>query len=336
MSATFQRVSVIGAGGMGTCCALVLAESNVDVCIWCRRGEHAAQLNTDRENRAYLPGFPLPSNVRVTADPGDAFAGAELLVAAVPCQHIRPTWQPLAKYAPQGVPIVSVAKGIDLATLHLPTDILAELVPHAPMAALSGPSIAPELAGKQPCALVAASKDIAVAERIQHTFSNAYLRVYASDDLLGVEIAGAVKNIIALAAGILDGMRLGSNAKAALLTRGVVEVQRLGVALGARATTFNGLACVGDLVTTCISPVSRNRSAGEKIGQGMRAEEVLASTASVIEGIPTTRAVLTVARRHGIEMPITEAVASVLDGRVDPAAAITALITRPLTHEFRA
>lgn len=318
---------------MGTLCAVMLAEAGVEVQLWSNFPEQAAEIQQCRENKRFLPGRTLPDNVRVTTSADEAFAGAELIVSAVPCQFMGAVWSKLTDAYPSGVPVVSVAKGIEVDTLRLPTQILDEVLGNPPLAALSGPSIAPEVAQKQPCAVVAASPETGLATLVQGTFRNEYFRVYTNTDLLGVEVAGASKNVIALAAGIVDGLGMGSNVKAALLTRGLVEITRLGVAMGARAETFVGLAGVGDLVTTCISPVGRNRSAGEKIGRGMRANAVIASTPSVIEGIPTTGAILELAKRNEVEMPITAAVGRVLSGESSPRDAIAELMTRELKAE---
>ncbi len=318
---------------MGTVCALILAEKGVAVRLWSNFPEQAADLQRRRENTRFLPGHRFPETITVSADPAEAFPHPQLIVSAVPCQYIRSVWARLRPHYPAAAPVVAVSKGIELDTRLVSTDILRDVLGDAPIAALSGPSIAPEVADRQPCTVVAAAADLALAELVQQSFATPYFRVYVNQDLLGVEIAGATKNVIALAAGIVDGLGLGCNAKAALLTRGAVEITRLGAALGAAPETFTGLAGIGDLITTCISPVGRNRSAGEKIGRGMSAADVVASTPSVIEGIPTTRAVLQVAAEHGVEMPITAAVAAILAGEAPPQEAIASLMTRELKHE---
>lgn len=334
MGSEITKVSIIGDGAMGTVCALILADAGIDVTLWSNFPDQAADMQRDGENKRFLPGFPFPSNISITADPQVALGGTDLVISAVPCQFIRTVMAKFASVYPQGTPAVAVSKGIEVETLQVSTEIIQDVLGRdVPVAALSGPSIAPELAAKKPCTVVAAADDLALAERIQRAFSNAYLRVYTNDDVIGVEIAGATKNVIALAAGIIDGIDAGCNAKAALLTRGVVEISRLGIALGAKPATFTGLAGVGDLVTTCISLVGRNRSAGEKIGRGMTTQEVIADTTSVIEGIATTGAVLKLAERHNVTMPITEAVASVLDQSASPREAIGSLMTRQLTNE---
>ncbi len=334
MASEWKNISVVGDGAMGTVCALILADAGFDVMLWSNFPEQADELQRHRENKRFLAGFKFPDNLSVTADPAAALAKPDLIVSAIPCQFIRSVWQKLASFHNAPTPVVAVSKGIEVETLMVSTQIIESvLAAGTPVAALSGPSIAPELAAKKPCTVVVAAADHQLATRIQCAFSNDYLRVYTNDDVIGVEISGATKNVIALAAGIIDGIDAGCNAKAALLTRGVVEITRLGKAFGAKASTFTGLAGVGDLVTTCISPVGRNRSAGEKIGRGMTAREAIADTTSVIEGIATTHAVLKLAEKHGVDMPITRAVGSVLDQKASPREAISTLMTRELTNE---
>lgn len=314
-------------------CALLLAERGTRVTLWGLFPENIAAIKRDRENKRFLPGFTLPESISFVSDPSLAFDEPTLIVSAVPCQYVRSVWERFAKHVPRNVPIVSGTKGIEVDTLLLPTAILRECVGEAPLACLSGPSIAPEVAARKPASVVVAAENPAVARLVQRAFSTNYFRVYTSSDLIGVELAGAVKNVIALAAGIGDGIEAGDNGKAALLTRGLVEITRLGVAVGASAETFRGLAGVGDLFTTCVSKVGRNRTAGERIGRGATAEEAIAATASVIEGIPTTKSVLALAARHNVEMPIVSAMASVLFEGRRPADAIEALMTRQLRRE---
>jgi glycerol-3-phosphate dehydrogenase (NAD(P)+) len=329
-----HRATVVGTGGVGTLCALLLARNGLNVTLWGRSESHIADLERDRENRRHLPGFHFPDGVLATHNPDRAFHGAELLVSAVPCQFLRSVWTRLRDAVPESVPIVSMTKGIELGTRLRPTRIISELIAHAPVACLSGPCIAPEAAAGLPAGVVAAAEDPAFAQTIQRLFSSRTFRVYTSRDVIGVEIAGAVKNVVAIAAGICDGIRAGDNTKAALLTRGLVEITRLGVALGAAPDTFRGLAGVGDLFTTCVSKIGRNRTAGERIGRGEPPEHVIAATDSVIEGIPTTRAVLDLAAEHNLDMPIVSAVASILFDACPPRHAINRLMTRPLRGEF--
>lgn len=334
MTDPVQAATIVGDGAMGTLCALLLSKQGTRVTVWSAFPEQAEELRRFRENRRFLPGFAIPSSVSFVDEDSEAFSSRpELIVSAVPCQHMRAVWTRLASRVPSDTPIVSVAKGIERETLLCPTDIIRACVGESPMGCLSGPSIAREVANELPASVVAASHDANVAELVQVSFSTKYFRVYRSNDLLGVELAGASKNVIALAGGICDGIGAGDNAKASLLTRGLVEISRLGVAMGADADTFRGLAGVGDLVTTCVSKHSRNRTAGERIGRGESVDEVVSTTTSVIEGIPTTRAVLALARRHQVEMPIVESMSTVLFEGGRPEEAIETLMTRPLRSE---
>ena len=265
------KATVVGTGAMGTVLAQILAGNGVHVALLGRRSEQVDALLTTRENRRYLPGIKLSERVVPVVDPAKALAHAEVVFSAVPCQHLRETWERLGSYVGAGVPVCSVTKGIETHTLARPSQIIDAHVGDNPIAVLSGPSIAPELARCLPATVVVACAVEGVARLVQNVLTTSAFRVYTNPDVLGVELAGALKNVIALAAGILDGLRAGDNAKAALLTRGLVEITRLGVALGARQETFVGLAGVGDLVTTCVSPVGRNRSAGERIGRGVHA-----------------------------------------------------------------
>ncbi len=323
------KATVIGTGAMGTVLAQILAGNNVHVALLGRRAEQVEALLASRENRRYLPGIRLDDHITPTLDAAGAIANSELVISAVPCQHLRGVFEQVGGYLPAGVPICSVTKGIEVDTLARPSQIIDAYVGDNPIAVLSGPSIAPEIARFLPATVVVACGDPAVAELVQRVLTTSAFRVYTNPDVLGVELAGALKNVIAIAAGILDGLKAGDNAKAALLTRGLVEITRLGVAMGARQQTFVGLAGVGDLVTTCVSPLGRNRSAGERIGSGTDVETVVHESTAIIEGIPTTRAVLALARRHKVEMPITQAVYAVLFENKPPLEAITELMRRP-------
>ncbi len=307
-----RTVAIIGDGAMATICSLLAAEKGYGVRMWGAFPQYVEELRRTRENRKYLPGAHLPDCVELTADGAQAFEGAFLIVSAVPCQYLRGVWTRLLAHAPRTLPIVSITKGIEVKTLLRPTQVIRNVLGAVPVVALSGPNIASELAKKLPATVTAACEDLKLAERVQEVFSTGWFRVYTNDDVVGVELAAAMKNVIALAAGGLDGMGVGCNAKAALLTRGLAEIARLGIAMGAERETFAGLSGLGDLVTTCISPASRNRTAGEKMGRGMTLQEVTGSTNSVVEGIPTTQAVVQLARQYGVRMPITEAMHAVL------------------------
>lgn len=329
----FEQIAMIGDGQMASVCSVMLADRGIHVRLWSIFKDQIETMRATRENRRYLPGIKFPDRVSFTTDPNAAFAGADAIVSAVPCQYIRGVWEKLAPYYPEGVPVTSVAKGIEIETLLRPTQVIHDVLGEVPVAALSGPSVATELAACLPATVVAASENADLARDVQETFSSQWFRVYTNADLLGVELAGAVKNVIALAAGVVDGLKAGDNAKAALVTRGLVEITRLGLAMGAKRETFAGLAGMGDLVTTCVSPSGRNRSAGEQIGQGKRVEDVIASTPSVIEGIPTTRSVQALAEKYNVEMPITQAVYGVLFEGRDVIATLSELMSRRLKEE---
>lgn len=324
-----DKATVVGAGAMATITAQILATGGVRVALLARPEEPVDEIFLEGENRRYLPGLRLSEHLTPTNRPAAAFAHTQLIVSAMPCQYLRGTWERLVAEIPPRVPIASVTKGIEVTSRARPTEIIARLSPGHPLAVLSGPNIARELVRCLPATVVVASHDAELATLLQQNFTTYWLRVYTSPDILGVELAGATKNVIAIAAGILDGLKAGDNAKAALVTRGLVEITRLGVAMGARAETFAGLAGLGDLFTTCVSPYGRNRSAGERIGQGTAPEQVVAQSTAVIEGIPTTRAVLDLARAHDVEMPITRAVYEVLFEGKPPVAAISELMNRP-------
>lgn len=320
---------------MGTVMAQILAMNRVHVAMLVRDEFRAQELSLQRENRRFLPGMRFDERIMPTSDPRRALQHSELIIAAIPCQHLRGVWKTLASEIVEDTPICSVVKGIETEKLARPSEILREESPRNPVIVLSGPSIAPEMARCLPTTVVVAGTDRNVTELAQSALGTSWFRVYTSSDVVGVELAGAVKNVIALAAGILDGLHAGDNAKAALLTRGLVEITRLGISLGARPETFVGLAGVGDLVTTCVSPLGRNRTAGERIGRGESVESVIASSPSVVEGIPTTRAVMELAQRYDVEMPITDAVFHVLFNQKPPLTAITELMRRPPKAEDR-
>ncbi len=330
-----KRITVIGDGGMGTVCAVMLAENGQDVTMWSAFADQAADLNRDRENRRFLPGCRFPDNLRVTADGAEALADVSLIISAVPTQYMRSVWQGLKPHCQDGLRICSVAKGIENGTILRPTEILADVLGEklAAVAALSGPSIAPEIAAGLPASVAVASESEELARTVQELIARPYFRVYTNSDLVGVELAGATKNVIAIAAGMIDGMKFGDNAKAALVTRGLAEITRLGLAAGAKAETFAGLAGIGDLVTTCISPVGRNRSFGQALGSGKSVDEILAETQAVVEGVATTRSLVELANKLKVDMPITQSICSILFENMDPKMALIELMTRPLRAE---
>ena len=321
-------VAVIGDGGWGTALAALLAGRGVEVRLWSREPDYAREMARTRENPRFLPGVRIPAGVAITGDARSALGGAAIAVSAVPTQFVRPAWKPLARALPRGLPIVSVSKGLEVKTLRRPTEVLAEVAGARPLAVLSGPSHAEEVARGLPAAVVAASRSARLAREVQALFSTERFRVYRSADVAGVEIAGAAKNVVALAAGICDGLGLGDSAKAALITRGAVEIARLGAALGAKASTFHGLAGVGDLIVTCASRHGRNRAVGERLGRGESLASILAGMEMVAEGVPTARALVRLARRAGVEMPIAEEVHRVLFRGKEPRRALTDLMLR--------
>lgn len=327
-------MTIIGDGAMGTVCGMLLCRNGIRTTMWGYNAAQLAQFEQVRENSRFLPGYRFPDSLHLDSNDSTAMRGAELLVSAVPCQFVRTVWQRLKPFVPSGIPIVSVTKGLENGTLFRPSEILADVLSgNHPYAALSGPTIADELMRELPATAAAASEDLSLAESIQKTFSTPYFRVYTNSDLKGVELAGAMKNVIAIAAGCIDGIGAGDNSKAALITRGLAEIKRLGVALGARESTFAGLSGLGDLVTTCISPKGRNRTFGERIGRGTSAAEALAQIAGVVEGVSTCRSVVDLATKVGVEMPISEAILAVLSDKMDVREAIAALMSRSLKAE---
>ncbi|MHC4456786.1 MAG: NAD(P)H-dependent glycerol-3-phosphate dehydrogenase [Planctomycetota bacterium] len=339
----FTNISIIGDGAMGTVLGLLLCEKRdssaslgMTVRMWGYDAEQLNQIKKQRENKKFLPGYKLPKAFGFESDDERIMAGADLIVSAVPCQFMRRVWERLASVVPQDVPIVSVAKGIENDTLLRPTQILADVLEEKRVtrfAVLSGPTISDELARKLPATACAASSDEQLAKDIQYTFSAPWLRIYTNTDVVGVELAAACKNIIAIAAGIVDGIGAGDNAKAALLCRGLAEITRLGIACGASQQTFAGLTGLGDLVTTCVSPKGRNRTFGERIGKGQTVEAALAATESVVEGVATCKSVIALSSKFNVEMPITQAVYKVLFEGKSVQTAISDLMKRRLKAE---
>lgn len=339
-------VCILGLGQMGLVCAGLLAGTDPAgeagarpaVRMWGHSLDEAGALAQTRHSRR-LEGFALPEAARVCISDAEALAGADIVVNAIPVQFIRDVWARVREHVPASAGVVSVSKGIENETLLRPTQIIADVLADdpdsrpRPFATLSGPTIAAELARGLPATMIAAGDDPAFADRVQQLFSTSYLRVYTNPDLLGVEIASATKNVIALAAGVLDGLQAGYNAKSALLARGLAEIARLGAAMGANRETFFGIAGAGDLATTCFSPEGRNRSCGEALGKGQKLDAYLKGSPFVVEGVATTQSVMDLARKYRVEMPITEAVYSVLFEGVDPIRAIGRLMSRELKQE---
>lgn len=330
----FKKVSIIGDGAMGSVCGGLLCENGLDVTMWGYDAGYLGVMADKRENVKFLPGYKFPDQLRFEADDAKAMVGADMLLSAVPCQFMRGIWTRLKDYVPAGVPIVSIAKGIEQGTMLRPCEILADVVGGGRgYAALSGPTIADEIANGLPATSTAASCDEQLAKDVQEAFNTAMFRVYTNDDIVGVELAGALKNVIAIAAGVIDGIGAGDNAKAALLARGLAEIKRLGLAMGAKENTFAGLSGLGDLVTTCVSPKGRNRSFGQSIGQGQTAQEALNATQSVVEGAATCVSVISLAKRYDVEMPIAESVHAVIYDNLSVREAIHNLMSRQLKAE---
>jgi glycerol-3-phosphate dehydrogenase (NAD(P)+) len=334
MDAAMKRVAILGAGGMGTALAVLFARTARSVQIWARDASRAAEMQEARENARHLPGVRVPENVTFTANACNATEGSDLIVAAIPSAYLRGTLGAQAERIPPGIPVLSVVKGIENGTFARPSRIVAEAIGARPVAVLSGPSHAEELARGLPASVVVAGDDEALNVGVRDALNRGMFRVYTNPDGLGVELAGALKNILGIAAGICDGLGFGDNAKAALLTRGLVEIARFGVRLGARPTTFFGLAGIGDVITTCFSPFGRNRAVGERVGRGEPLDEVLAGMVDVAEGVPTTRSVRDQARQAGVEMPITEELALILFEGKPPLAAVSDLMVRAPRDEW--
>ncbi|HMK44581.1 MAG TPA: NAD(P)H-dependent glycerol-3-phosphate dehydrogenase [Dissulfurispiraceae bacterium] len=326
-------VAVIGAGSWGTTLAALLADKGYDTTLWTHEAELAQSINAERTNHLFLPGQTLPPLLRATDDLSAALSGARFVLNAVPTQHIRSVFTNTAPLLSPETVLVSAAKGIEITTFKTPSMILAELLGR-PVAALSGPSFAKEVLARQPTAVTLATSNVTVGYMLQELFNTDFFRVYTHDDVIGVEIGGALKNVIAIASGISDGLGLGHNARAALITRGLSEIKRLGAAFGTRDITFSGLSGIGDLLLTCTALLSRNYSVGFKLGQGLSLTEITSQSKSVAEGVPTALAAHQFARTNTIEMPITEQVYLTLyEGKL-PADAVRDLMTRSLRAEF--
>lgn len=328
-----MKIAIFGAGSWGTALAVSLAGGGHSVGIWDINAEHLAQMEQERENVRYLPGVKLPGGISIKKTPEEVLSQVELVVFSAPAQHFRSALTQAKPYLTKDMVLVNVAKGIEQKTLLRLSQIAFELAPGANYVALSGPSHAEEVGQGLPTTLVAASPHPALAELVQDVFMSKRLRVYTNTDLVGVELGGALKNIIALGAGISDGMGFGDNAKAALMTRGLTEITRLGIELGALESTFAGLTGVGDLIVTCTSMHSRNRRCGIMIGEGMNPKDAIQKVGMVVEGVYTTEAAYQLAKKMGVEMPITEKIYQVIQGKLDARDAVTQLMSREKKHE---
>jgi len=328
-----EKIAILGDGGWGTALSLVLQRNGHAVTVWGPFPEQIERTRAHRENLSFLPGVELPADISWTADRRAAVDGAELAVLAIPTKYFREVAGSFASLLPPSCGLLSVAKGLDGDTHRRMTQIAEEILGHAPVAAMSGPSHAEEVARTIPTAVVAASKDPDYTRRLQRLFTNSSFRVYSSLDVAGVELGGALKNVIAIAVGASDGLGLGDNTRAALITRGLAEITRLGVALGAGQATFAGLSGMGDLIVTCTSRLSRNRGVGERLGRGESIDAILESTNQAVEGVWNCTNVRDVARDRGVEMPITEEVCAVVHECRDPKDAVTALMSRDIKAE---
>ena len=325
------RVGVIGGGSWGTALAALLARKGHEACLWALEPEVAEQIGRSRENVSYLPGINLPETLRSTTDLGTALQDAEIVVSVSPAQFAGRVMAEAAPHIGDDAVIVSASKGIEITTLRRMDEVMSDILSPAQMdgfTVLSGPSFAVEVAKETPTAVVVASESRDAALTVQDLFQTQYFRVYTGNDVIGVELGGALKNVIALGAGVAAGLRCGHNTLAALITRGLAEMRRLGVAMGAQASTFSGLAGIGDLVLTCTGALSRNRTVGYRLGQGEPLETILGEMSAVAEGVATAHAVHDLATQYGVEMPIAEEVFGILTLGADPVQALKNLMER--------
>ena len=328
------HATVYGTGSWGTAFAAVLADAGTSVRMWGRRAEVVDQVNAG-VNEDYLPELRLPPTVTATTDPEEAAAGADIVVLAVPSQTLRANLTAWAGLLPRDAPVVSLMKGVELGTTKLMSEVITEVggVEEDRVVVLSGPNLAREIAAKQPAASVVASRSAAMAERVAAACAAPYLRPYTGHDVVGTEIAGATKNVIALAVGTAEGLGMGDNSKASIITRGLAETTRLGTALGGEPATFAGLAGVGDLIATCMSPLSRNHSFGVRLGQGLAVSEVIAVTKQTAEGVKSCTSILELARNTGVDVPIIEQVDAMIQHDRTAQEVVSALLSRPRKAE---
>ena len=336
MSRSVRRAAVLGAGNWGTAFAKVLVDSGTETVLWARRPELAEAICREHVNPDYLAGLPLPASLRATADPAEALDGADLVALAVPSQTLRANLTGWTELLPAEATLISLMKGIELGTVKRMSEVISEVTGADParVAVVSGPNLAGEIVREQPTATVVACTDADRGSQVQLACTAPYFRPYTNADVIGTELGGAVKNVIALACGMAAGMGFGNNTIASLITRGLAETSRLGMALGADPMTFAGLAGLGDLVATCASPLSRNRSFGERLGKGETLEQAQQAThGQVAEGVKSCQSVLDLAGRHGIEVPITKVMDSVCNGTVGPEQAVKLLMSRSTRSE---
>ena len=331
-----ETIGVIGAGAWGTALSMLLADKGHNVTLWMYEKDLAEETSRTRENRVYLPGFTLPASITVTSSLEAAVRDKPLILSVVPSHTVRTVTRQYASFLRRDAVITSASKGIELDTLMPLSEVFKDVLPadfHGRLCFLSGPSFAKEVARKMPTAVALASPDPAIGRKAQQVLSNAYFRVYTNRDVIGVELAGALKNVVAIAAGVLEGMGFGYNTMAALLTRGLAEMTRLGVAMGGSPATFSGLAGMGDLVLTCTGGLSRNRTLGTRLGKGEKLEDIMKGSTTVAEGVKTAKAARDLARKYRIDMPIVEEVYQLLYEGKDPKKALQDLMTRELKGE---
>jgi glycerol-3-phosphate dehydrogenase (NAD(P)+) len=327
-------VGVLGSGSWGTALAKHFADVGHQVRLWSRRKEQAESIQSARENKQYLPGATLPANLTSTSELEQALVGADLVLSVIPAQETRTSWGTAKRFLGSGVPVFCASKGIENQTLSLMSDVLADVIPGHPLGFIAGPSFAKEVAKHLPTAIVVGSKDDATAKDAQRHISSDWMRAYISHDVCGVELGGALKNVIAIACGTADGLGLGHNTRAAIITRGLAEISRIAVKLGADPLTLAGLAGMGDLVLTCTGDLSRNRRVGIGLGQGKALAEILKEMGQVAEGVETARAANDLAQREGIDMPISRQVFAMLYEGKPAKEVVTALMRRDLKHEM--
>jgi glycerol-3-phosphate dehydrogenase (NAD(P)+) len=331
-----DKIGVIGAGAWGTALAMLLADKGHDVTLWMYEKDLAEETGRTRENRVYLPGFTLPASITVTSSLETAARNTPIVLSVVPSHTVRIVAKQFAPYLAHDAIIISASKGIEIDTLMPLSEVFKDVLPapfHDRLCFLSGPSFAKEVARKMPTAIALAAYDPSIAKSVQAIFSNPSFRVYTNDDVVGVEVAGSLKNVVAIAAGVLEGMGYGYNTMAALLTRGLAEMARLGMAMGGNLQTFSGLAGMGDLVLTCTGGLSRNRTLGTRLGKGEKLDDILKSTKTVAEGVKTAKAARALANKFGVDMPVVEEVYLLLYENKDPKQAVKDLMNRELTHE---
>ncbi|MEK7689241.1 MAG: NAD(P)H-dependent glycerol-3-phosphate dehydrogenase [Deltaproteobacteria bacterium] len=332
-----EKICVLGAGSWGTTLANILAEKGFDISLWIREEELYRIIRKTRENAFFLPGIKLAHNITPTNSIEDAVKNRAVILCVIPSHGVRDIFAQASKFLSKDAIIVNASKGIEQETLLTVSQILRQSLPksfHKNLSVLSGPTFAKEVSRKLPTAICVAANKKAVAKKVQQVFNTNYFRVYTNSDMIGVELSGALKNVIAIAAGISDGLSLGMNARAALITRGLAEISRLGISMGADAATFAGLSGLGDLVLTCTGELSRNRSVGMLIGKGRKLNDILSDMKMVAEGVKTAKAAYELAKKYGVEMPITEQVYSVLYEDKSPKDAVMDLMTRRLKGEL--